>query len=154
MRIPNSTDFVSSAPLSVGMKCQESHALHRVGPPWGVRAETPRKDEEDEDEEVVTMRTSTITKFGVVVFTVVLFAALSIRSTQPVEAADLLVERTMGFAPMAERDVMASGAAEDTLKACMARIPEVASAGQRMLAEQSCADEQKTRETSRSAPKF
>ena len=100
------------------------------------------------------MRTSTITKFAVVVFTVVLFAALSIGPTQPVQAADLLVERTMGFAPMAARDVMASGAAQDTFKACLARIPAFASAGQRMLAEQSCAGEEEVRKTLRSAPKF
>lgn len=100
------------------------------------------------------MRIPTITKSGVVVLTVGLFAALSIRSTQPVQAADLLVERTMGFAPMAELGVMASGAVEDTLKACMARIPALASAGQRMLAEQSCAGEEETRKASRSAPKF
>jgi len=100
------------------------------------------------------MRIPTITKYGVVVSALVLFAALSIGSTQPVQAADLLVERTMGFAPIAELGVMASGAVEDTLKACMARIPALASAGQRMLAEQSCAGEEKTRRVSRSAPKF
>lgn len=33
---------------------------------------------------------------------------------------------------------IAAGAAEDTLDACMARIPKDASAGQRMLAEQGC----------------
>jgi hypothetical protein len=100
------------------------------------------------------MRISTITKSGVVVLTVMLFTAWSIQSTQPVQAADLLVERTMGFAPMAELDVMASGAAEDTLKACMARIPVFASAGQRMLAEQSCTGEEELRKALRSAPKF
>ena len=100
------------------------------------------------------MRIPTITKSGVVVSTVVLFAALSIGSTQPVQAADLLVEKTMGFAPMAELGVMASGAVEDTLKTCMARIPALASAGQRMLAEQSCAGEDEVRKTLRSAPKF
>ena len=100
------------------------------------------------------MRIQTITKSGVVVLTVVLFTASSIRSTQPVQAADLLVERTMGFAPMAERDVVASGAAEDTFKACVARIPAFASAGQRMLAEQSCAGEEKTRKAIGSAQKF
>ncbi|TKB79356.1 MAG: hypothetical protein E8D42_08145 [Nitrospira sp.] len=100
------------------------------------------------------MRIATIIKSGVVVSTVVLFAALSIRSTQPVQAADLLVERSVGGAPLAERGVMASGAVEDTLKACMARIPALASAGQRMLAEQSCAGEDEVRKTLRSAPKF
>ncbi|MFZ3014524.1 MAG: hypothetical protein WA045_12560 [Nitrospira sp.] len=100
------------------------------------------------------MRIPTITSSGVVVLTVVLFAALSIRSTQPVQAADLLVERAVGVAPLAERGVTASGAVEDTLKACMARIPVLASAGQRMLAEQSCAGEDEVRKTLRSAPKF
>lgn len=32
----------------------------------------------------------------------------------------------------------ASGAQEDTLQACMARIPQDASAGQRIIAQQSC----------------
>lgn len=100
------------------------------------------------------MRISTTAKSGVVVLTVVLFAALSMRSTQSVQAADLLVERTMGFAPMAELDVMASGAAEDTFNACLARIPAFATAGQRLLAEQSCAGEEEVRKTMRSAPRF
>ncbi|MEK7764044.1 MAG: hypothetical protein AAB433_20930, partial [Nitrospirota bacterium] len=134
---------------SVGMRCHGLQALHRVGLPWGVQAETPNTYGE-----VVTMRIPRITQSGVVVLTVVLFAALSIRSTQPVQAADLLMERAVGFAPLAERGVMASGAVEDTLKACMARIPALASAGQRMLAEQSCAGEDEVRKTLRSAPKF
>ncbi|MBK9305673.1 MAG: hypothetical protein IPM58_00945 [Nitrospira sp.] len=100
------------------------------------------------------MRISTITKSGAVILAVVLFAALSIRSTQLAQAADQFVERTMGFAPLTELDVMASGAAEDTLKACMARIPVSASVGQRMLAEQSCAGEEKTRNAVQSALKF
>ena len=100
------------------------------------------------------MRIPMITKSGVVASAVVLFVALSIGSTQPVQAADLFVERTMGFAPMAELGVMASGAVEDTLKACVARIPALASAGQRMLAEQSCAGEDEVSKTLRSAPKF
>ena len=100
------------------------------------------------------MRISTITQSGVIILTVVLFTALSIRSTQSVQAADLLVERAVGFAPLAERGVMASGAVEDTFKACMARIPVLASAGQRMLAEQSCAGEDEVRKALRSAPKF
>ncbi|MBH0203778.1 MAG: hypothetical protein HP496_16115 [Nitrospira sp.] len=100
------------------------------------------------------MRIPTITQSGVVVSTAVLFAALSIWLLQPVQAADVPVERTMGFALSAERGVMASGAVEDTLKACMARIPALASAGQRMLAEQSCAGEDEVRKILRSAPKF
>ena len=82
-------------------------------------------------------------------------------ATPLAQAADSHVEGTMVFVPkeergvpIGERAVMASSAAEDTLKTCIARIPEVASAGQRMLAEQSCAGEEKTRSASRSAPKF
>ncbi|MDH4154716.1 MAG: hypothetical protein OEV01_13095 [Nitrospira sp.] len=100
------------------------------------------------------MRISTITTSRVVILTAVLFAALPIGLTLPVQAADLLVQKTMGFAPMAELDVMASGAAEDTLKACMARIPMFASAGQRMLAEQSCAGEEELRKTLRATTTF
>ena len=100
------------------------------------------------------MRSPTITKSRIVVLTVVLVAAWSIRSIQPVQAADLFGDRTMRFAPMVERDVMASGAVEDTFKACVARIPAFASAGQRMLAEQSCAGEEEVRKAMRAAPKF
>ena len=40
---------------------------------------------------------------------------------------------------------VASGSVEDTSNACMARIPNDASAGQRMLAEESCRRDQSTR---------
>jgi hypothetical protein len=39
------------------------------------------------------------------------------------------------------------GAAEDTLKACLARIPEQATVGQRMMAEQTCEREEAIRKT-------
>lgn len=120
-----------------------------MDPSWAVPAEIPNTYEE-----VVTMRVSTITKFGVVALTIVLFAALSIRLTQPVQAADLLVEDAVGFAPIEKLAVTASGAAEDTFKACVARIPAFATAGQRMLAEQSCTGEEEARKTMRAAPKF
>lgn len=42
-------------------------------------------------------------------------------------------------------DRVASGAVEDTLNACMARIPKDATAGQRMLAEESCRRDQALR---------
>jgi hypothetical protein len=44
-------------------------------------------------------------------------------------------------------DDIAPGAAEDTLKACLARIPEQATVGQRMLAEQTCEREEAIRRT-------
>ncbi|HEX5646616.1 MAG TPA: hypothetical protein VFX56_06570 [Nitrospira sp.] len=40
---------------------------------------------------------------------------------------------------------IAAGAVEDTLKACMARIPKDASIGQRMVAEQSCGRDESDR---------
>lgn len=42
-------------------------------------------------------------------------------------------------------DRIAAGAVEDTLQACLARIPKDASAGQRMLAEESCRRDQALR---------
>ncbi len=42
---------------------------------------------------------------------------------------------------------VAPGAAEDTFKACLARIPEQATVGQRMLAEQTCEREEAIRRT-------
>jgi len=68
--------------------------------------------------------------------------------------ADPLVEGTMVLAPAGELNIEASGAAEDTLKACLARIPEDASAGQRLLAQQSCQGEEGTRRSVEVAPKF
>jgi len=100
------------------------------------------------------MRTWTRTKHVAVVAIMVLPTALSIWSTEPAQAADPHVEGASGFAPIGELGVMASGAAEDTLKACMARIPEVSSFGQRMLAAQSCVGEENTRKVIRSETKF
>ena len=59
-------------------------------------------------------------------------------------------------APIAtgEMNVMASGSVEDTLKLCLARIPKDASAGQRLLAEQSCQGAERTRSTSRGASQY
>lgn len=49
---------------------------------------------------------------------------------------------------------IASGAVEDSLKACLARIPEKASVGQRLLAERTCQGEEGTRKTIQDAPQF
>ncbi len=42
-------------------------------------------------------------------------------------------------------DRIASGSVEDTLNACLARIPNDATAGQKMLAEESCRRDQAAR---------
>jgi hypothetical protein len=47
---------------------------------------------------------------------------------------------------------VAAGAAEDTLKACMARIPQDASIGQRMIAETSCQREEMDRKVIQAVP--
>lgn len=47
---------------------------------------------------------------------------------------------------------MAAGAAGDTLQACQARIPSDASAGQRMIAEQSCGRDQGDRKLIQAVP--
>ena len=44
------------------------------------------------------------------------------------------------------RPGIAAGAAEDTFKACMARIPKDASIGQRMIAEQGCMPDESDRQ--------
>ncbi|MGH7255917.1 MAG: hypothetical protein ACREI3_09080 [Nitrospirales bacterium] len=52
-----------------------------------------------------------------------------------------------------EQGVAASGAAaRDTLEACLARIPKVASDGQRMMAEQSCERDEGARESIQAVP--
>ena len=100
------------------------------------------------------MKILTITKPAAAVLTLVLFAALSIWSTQPAQAADPLVKKSLHQAPVGEVSVPASGAEGDSLKTCMARIPKVASVGQRMLAKQTCAGEEETRKVIRSSPTF
>lgn len=107
------------------------------------------------------MLTTMTTKGAAEVWMVVLLAALAKCAIPSAQAADSHVEGTMILPPIEELAVpkgevavMAPGAADDTLKACMARIPELASVGQHMLAEQSCVGEEKTREMIRSATRF
>ena len=47
---------------------------------------------------------------------------------------------------------MAAGAAEDTLRACMARIPKDATIGQMMIAEQSCWRDENERKPAQAVP--
>jgi hypothetical protein len=103
-------------------------------------------------EEDATMNT-TSTKHGAVSI-MVLLTVLSIQPMLPAQAADPQVKGAEGSVPVGERSIQTSGIAENTIKACMARIPEVATAGQRMLAEQSCAAEEDVRKAIRSARTF
>ncbi len=54
-------------------------------------------------------------------------------------------------APKSDADI-ASGAAEDTLRACRARIPKDASIGQLMIAEQGCWRDEKDRKPVQTVP--
>ena len=97
------------------------------------------------------MRILPIIKWPVLLSLPVLLASLSML---PLHAADQSVERPMMLASTEALGLLASGAAEDTLKTCLARIPDRATAGQRLLAEQSCKDEEATRKLVPLAPKF
>ena len=88
---------------------------------------------------------------------IVLLSALLLAPATVVAAqtdADSLLKGATIIAPTEKWNAMASGAVEDTLNACLGRIPLDASAGQRLLAEQSCAGQQETRHLVPSAPKF
>jgi hypothetical protein len=54
---------------------------------------------------------------------------------------------TMIVPPRDKFGDVSPGAAEDTLKACLARIPEQATVGQRMMAELTCEREEAIRKT-------
>lgn len=101
------------------------------------------------------MMKKTSKKYAAEVVMIMLLSVLALSSTQPAHATDPLVGKVRdSTSPIAESGRIASGAVEDSLKACRARIPELASVGQRMLAEQSCASDEESRKAIRSAPQF
>lgn len=55
-------------------------------------------------------------------------------------------------APVAAMERPATGTSDDSLAACMARIPEDASAGQRMFAEESCRRDEAGRKAIQAVP--
>jgi hypothetical protein len=71
----------------------------------------------------------------------------------PAYAEGSLVEGAMILAPAGERGSVAS-AVDDTLKACLARIPDRAAPGQRTSAQQRCEEDEMTRKLVPPAPKF
>ena len=83
-----------------------------------------------------------------------LFALLLAAPAVTAAAADEHMKGAMILTPATQEDVLASGAVEDTLKACMVRIPLDATRGQRLLAEQNCAGQQQTRQLVPEATKF
>lgn len=99
--------------------------------------------------EVRTMRTNLIITLTVLVAALVLIMGIP---SLPTQAAEKASGASIASASAGEIGVVASGAAEDTLLACLARIPKDASAGQRMFAEQSCKRDEGTRELVNAVP--
>ncbi len=97
------------------------------------------------------MRINHFMRNMVLVASFALFAGLPALSTQ---AADQMAGAATPTAYEGELSIMAAGAVQDTLKACLARIPKDASAGQQMMAEQGCEQEDAARKLSQVAPKF
>jgi hypothetical protein len=73
-------------------------------------------------------------------------------SAAAVQAGDQPAAAKASQAPTESMDTIASGAVEDNLKTCLARIPKDSSAGQRMIAEQTCERDDEGRQTYRSVP--
>jgi hypothetical protein len=69
-------------------------------------------------------------------------------------AEESQVKGAMITVPTNTQSDVAQGAVEDSLKACLARIPDKASAGQRMLAERTCQGEEAIRKTTHGGPQF
>ena len=88
---------------------------------------------------------------------IVIFTSLMLICGLPALATQAADQPSVGSPPIVltgEPAMMAAGAANDTLKACLARIPKDGSAGQRMLATQSCEQDEGTRKASQDAPTF
>ena len=87
---------------------------------------------------------------------IVIFTSLVLISWLPALATQAADQPSGGSPPVVvtgEPAMMAAGV-EDTLKSCLARIPKGGSAGQRMLAKQSCKQDEGTRKASQDATKF
>ena len=97
------------------------------------------------------MEKSTIIRRVLLVSLLTVMASWSISF---VNAAEPPVKDKTHQAPAMDLNTVAANSVDDTLKACLARIPQVATAGQRLLAEQNCRGEEKTRQESLITPRF
>ena len=95
------------------------------------------------------MRTNGFMRHTIMVAALVLVGWLCAVVT---DAADQGSKAASLFASPESLGTVASGAAEDSLKACLARIPKAASAGQRMIAEQGCGRDQDERQAMSDVP--
>lgn len=97
------------------------------------------------------MSTYLIIKRTILVATLLLIVGIPSLSTQAAEQSSGV---SIASASAGDLGMVASGAVEDTLKACLARIPKDASIGQRMMAERSCQYDEGIRKTAQTAPTF
>jgi hypothetical protein len=80
-------------------------------------------------------------------------AAIAGLPTVSLQAADRPTGQDLApSASVLDRNTLAAGSVEDSLKACMGRIPKDASAGQRMVAEQSCERDEANRKSFQAVP--
>ena len=87
---------------------------------------------------------------------IVIFTSLVLICGLPALATQAADQPSGGSPPvvLTGEPAMVEAGVADTLKACLARIPKDGSAGQRMLAEQSCEQDEGTRKVGHDAPKF
>lgn len=70
----------------------------------------------------------------------------------PTQAADQASKKSAASVSARDAGHVAAGAVEDTLKACLSRIPKDASTGQRMIAETSCYRDETDRKVIQAVP--
>ena len=95
------------------------------------------------------MMTTLLTKRTISVLTVLLAASLGLVSTQAADREPASVAPGSGTTT---EPGIAAGSVEDTLQACIARIPKDASIGQRMIAEQGCGRDENDRKPIQAIP--
>ncbi|HJT21951.1 MAG TPA: hypothetical protein VJ746_15845 [Nitrospira sp.] len=97
------------------------------------------------------MRKSTIISHVLVMSLIILAASWAIPLAN---AAEQAVNEAAHRAQTTDPNIGAANSVEDSLKACLARIPEVATAGQHLLAEQNCRGEERMRQEAQVTPHF
>ena len=87
-------------------------------------------------------------------FNLLVGLGLFVSATLPisVEAADGMANKQASPVAAAVQSSAAAGSVEDTLRACMTRIPKDASLGQRLVAERTCTRDDSDRKSFQNAP--
>lgn len=88
------------------------------------------------------------------VFLVSLLMLIASWSIPSVSAAEQPVKETTQRPSTEDLNTVAANSVDDTLKACLARIPAVATTGQHLLAEQNCQGEERARLEAQATPRF